>query len=711
MKKKVTVEYCNQDNKNAKMVIPVTNEKESFLSWLKRYSNKDFSAHTLVYDSYSGKLLLATQPVTESLHFLLINPETDRLNLSFSFVLAKQEEFSDTMNVLISDQQQTQSAGPGLLKDASDFNFSSDSDSPAFKHLVIERHKGATELYAVLKDVLKGVRKYAEVLTLCSKEERALATHATVLGKTIFRNKLSSATDATTLLFSKFLEKRALLNNVSALAAENALVQPLEGLLETGKDLQLSLAQVKSLQSTLTVLQKKLMEVVREKKDKSSTAKLWEDFLLAKDRYHGQRLDLLNQLDLACNAVPMTWAHGALLFLRTESAKSDTQFDEARRNEKLYLEAAAVLSAHKEEYRRRDHKYATLFQKLEQHIRFLSLQSPLEYFQKTQKQVRSEVRVLNETLDYSLDHTEERRSNHGADVSMEGYLNIKRVGVFNATYKRYWVSVGNDCAVYRFSNQRRKKMVDLVLATVKLRNDDKHVNCFEIVTKTQSFLCQAESKALMDEWVSALRAAIETAFLKLAPPQKPTLPERSEKADAATLASLVEKNSACADCGEPSCEWVSLNLGVFLCIQCSGPHRSLGANVSKVRSLKLDTLSKEQTDLLLELPNNETLNTVFEATLSSAQKTAFLQQHELSVFIEKKYKELAFALKDEDVFVQLRTVVEKGETGSLLSLLQRCMVVDKRRLANDLVELKLQNPPMLVGKTVQLYLQLNNLSF
>jgi hypothetical protein len=37
-------------------------------------------------------------------------------------------------------------------------------------------------------------------------------------------------------------------------------------------------------------------------------------------------------------------------------------------------------------------------------------------------------------------------------------------------------------------------------------------------------------------------------------------------------------------------DWASINLGVMMCIECSGIHRSLGVHVSKVRSLTLDTL-------------------------------------------------------------------------------------------------------------------------
>lgn len=35
-------------------------------------------------------------------------------------------------------------------------------------------------------------------------------------------------------------------------------------------------------------------------------------------------------------------------------------------------------------------------------------------------------------------------------------------------------------------------------------------------------------------------------------------------------------------------EWASINLGVLMCIECSGIHRNLGSHISKVRSLDLD---------------------------------------------------------------------------------------------------------------------------
>ena len=34
-------------------------------------------------------------------------------------------------------------------------------------------------------------------------------------------------------------------------------------------------------------------------------------------------------------------------------------------------------------------------------------------------------------------------------------------------------------------------------------------------------------------------------------------------------------NKLCADCKRPSPTWASINLGVFVCIKCSGCHREI----------------------------------------------------------------------------------------------------------------------------------------
>ena len=48
-------------------------------------------------------------------------------------------------------------------------------------------------------------------------------------------------------------------------------------------------------------------------------------------------------------------------------------------------------------------------------------------------------------------------------------------------------------------------------------------------------------------------------------------------------------NDQCMECQSTDVQWVSINLGVFLCEFCSGRHRQLGTHISRVKSLKLDT--------------------------------------------------------------------------------------------------------------------------
>lgn len=104
-------------------------------------------------------------------------------------------------------------------------------------------------------------------------------------------------------------------------------------------------------------------------------------------------------------------------------------------------------------------------------------------------------------------------------------------------------------------------------------------------------------------------------------------------------------NRWCADCNsESKTEWVSINLGIVLCIECSGIHRSLGTHISKVRSLTLDTtsFSTDIVEVLLQI-GNRISNMVWEATLDPNQKPSAQATREQRLrFITAKYADRAY---------------------------------------------------------------------
>ncbi|CAD7705320.1 unnamed protein product [Ostreobium quekettii] len=84
----------------------------------------------------------------------------------------------------------------------------------------------------------------------------------------------------------------------------------------------------------------------------------------------------------------------------------------------------------------------------------------------------------------------------------------------------------------------------------------------------------------------------------------------------------VAGNKICADCGAADPEWASTNLGILICIECSGIHRQLGVHISKVRSLKLDV--RVWTDSLLQLfqqLGNEFGNSLWESGRHNLDRT------------------------------------------------------------------------------------------
>ena len=227
--------------------------------------------------------------------------------------------------------------------------------------------------------------------------------------------------------------------------------------------------------------------------------------------------------------------------------------------------------------------------------------------------------------------------------------------------------------------------IDLRLASVREARNAERRFCFEVITPNYKRVYQATSEEDMNNWISSINNALQSAVEGRSQPQ-PFAPtpgnEGSLRRDigsvltgkspsyhvhqfhhSASNASASTGNNSiyrrttvgarpnytrtesnsygdnpmkllqeirdrdqgnlwCADCSSNiKTEWVSINLGIVLCIECSGIHRSLGTHVSKVRSLTLDTVSftADIVEIIMQI-GNRISNQIWEARLDPSTK-------------------------------------------------------------------------------------------
>ena len=238
--------------------------------------------------------------------------------------------------------------------------------------------------------------------------------------------------------------------------------------------------------------------------------------------------------------------------------------------------------------------------------------------------------------------------------------------------------------------------IDLRMASVReARNADRRF-CFEVITPQYTRVYQATNEDDMKSWISAVNNALQTAVESVPKNDRPStesLPGSKTRDIASVLtgkspslshhrntynpkppsrhATVGDRpksyhrdesfgddgkllrqvrdadpsNKACADCGsEIKVDWVSINLGIIICIECSGIHRSLGTHITKVRSLTLDVTSftPDIVEILLKI-GNRLSNSIWEARLDQSLKPGPMSTREQRLhFITSKYTDRAF---------------------------------------------------------------------
>ncbi|XP_030285762.1 arf-GAP with coiled-coil, ANK repeat and PH domain-containing protein 1 [Sparus aurata] len=254
-------------------------------------------------------------------------------------------------------------------------------------------------------------------------------------------------------------------------------------------------------------------------------------------------------------------------------------------------------------------------------------------------------------------------------IAMEGYL-YKRASNAFKTWSRRWFSIQKNQLVYqkKFKDQPTVVVDDLRLCTVKPSTENERRFCFEVVSPSKCCLLQADSDRQQQAWISAVQNSIASAFQeRREDPHSPrqrcssmsagTLgggggggggaDQESEGCKALEEVQAIPGNKQCCDCGEPGPDWASINLGITLCIICSGIHRSLGVHFSKVRSLTLDSWEPELVKLMCEL-GNTVINRIYEARIDEItikKPHASSPRGDKESWIRSKYVEKKFIQK------------------------------------------------------------------
>ncbi|XP_025083083.1 arf-GAP with coiled-coil, ANK repeat and PH domain-containing protein 2-like isoform X3 [Pomacea canaliculata] len=264
-----------------------------------------------------------------------------------------------------------------------------------------------------------------------------------------------------------------------------------------------------------------------------------------------------------------------------------------------------------------------------------------------------------------------------APLAMEGYL-FKRTSNAFRQWVRRWFIIQNSQLVYRKRSKDCLTVMeeDLRLCTIRPGAEADRRFCFEVLSPARSHMLQADSEQECQAWITALTDCISKAYrdtmhdhepLEEVKTQDASSPDSSISSEASAVTPKSEAknkarlrmeqllsvpgNNICCDCGAADPRWASINLGITLCIECSGTHRSFGVHKSKVRSITLDTWDPELVKVMLEL-GNEVVNRCYEANVDESiapRATPSCSRAQREAWITAKYVKRAFVSKLDQV--------------------------------------------------------------
>ncbi|XP_064332914.1 arf-GAP with SH3 domain, ANK repeat and PH domain-containing protein 1 isoform X5 [Camelus dromedarius] len=322
--------------------------------------------------------------------------------------------------------------------------------------------------------------------------------------------------------------------------------------------------------------------------------------------------------------------------------------------------------------------------KLKQYIEKLA--ADLYNIKQTQDEEKKQLTALRDLIKSSLqlDQKEDSQSRQGGysmhqlqgnkeyGSEKKGYLLKKSDGIRKVWQRRKCAVKNGILTISHATSNRQPAKLNLLTCQVKPNAEDK--KSFDLISHNRTYHFQAEDEQDYVAWISVLTNSKEEALTMAFRGEQSTGENSLEDLTKAIIEDVqrLPGNDVCCDCGSSEPTWLSTNLGILTCIECSGIHREMGVHISRIQSLELDKLGTSEL-LLAKNVGNNSFNDIMEANLPSPspKPTPSSDMTVRKEYITAKYVDHRFSRKTcSSSSAKLNELLEAIKSRDLLALIQ-----------------------------------------